>query len=54
VSVLQKLPEHPLELIVAARYDDLFERVAGEWRFIERRTVRHFVGDISRHNRLAL
>jgi 3-phenylpropionate/cinnamic acid dioxygenase small subunit len=54
VSVLQKLPDHALELIVAARYEDAFERVAGEWRFTERRTIRHFVGDISRHNRLAL
>ena len=53
VSVLQKLPERPLELIVAARYDDLFERIDGKWQFIERRAVRHFIGDISRHNRLA-
>lgn len=53
VSVLQKVADHPLEVIVAARYDDTFERVDGVWHFHERRATRHFIGDISRHNRLA-
>jgi len=53
VNVLQKVADRPLEVIVACRYDDVFERISGEWQFIERHAVRHLIGDISRHNRLA-
>lgn len=48
-TVLQALPEHPLQTIVAGRYRDGFERVDGRWRFCTRvMFVEHF-GDVSRH-----
>ena len=48
-TVLQALPGHPLQTIVAGRYRDRFERVDGIWRFCERcMLVEHF-GDVSRH-----
>ena len=52
VSVVQGVPGHPLELIVAARYDDRFAFEGGRWRFAERVASGHLLGDLSRHNRL--
>lgn len=58
-TTLQQVPEHPVEIIATARYNDVFERVEGWWRFT-RRTIRHatidgvnrdFIGDMSRHSR---
>jgi len=51
VTVLQALPELPLQPIVAGRYRDRFERRGGEWRFVERRFITDLVGDVSRHLR---
>ena len=48
-TVLQALPELPLQPIVAGRYEDRFERVANRWRFAERRMFVELVGDVSRH-----
>jgi len=48
-TVLQALPDFPLQTIVAGRYRDRFECVDGAWRFCERcMLVEHF-GDTSRH-----
>lgn len=53
-SVLQALPDFPLQTIVAGRYEDRFERVANRWRFAERRMLVDLVGDVSRHLLIAL
>ena len=49
VTVLQALPDLPLQPIAAGRYHDRFERRGGEWRFSERRIRITLVGDRSRH-----
>ncbi|MGW5782218.1 nuclear transport factor 2 family protein [Streptomyces sp. NPDC003863] len=49
ITVLQALPDLPLQPIVCGRYHDLFERHDGRWRFVERRMRINLVGDVSRH-----
>ncbi|SEM20743.1 nuclear transport factor 2 family protein [Streptacidiphilus jiangxiensis] len=51
VTVLQSLPDLPLQPIAGGRYHDRFERRAGCWRFVERRVVINLVGNVSRHLR---
>lgn len=51
-TVLQAVPGTPLQVIVAGRYHDRFEKVAGVWRFRERRMFMDLVGDLTRHLRL--
>ncbi|MEU5844915.1 nuclear transport factor 2 family protein [Saccharopolyspora shandongensis] len=51
VTVLQALPDLPLQPIAAGRYHDRFECRDGRWRFAERRVRIRFVGDVSRHLR---
>ena len=53
-TVLQGLPDFPLQPIVAGRYEDRFERAGGRWRFAERRMFVELVGDVSRHLLVAL
>jgi 3-phenylpropionate/cinnamic acid dioxygenase small subunit len=53
-TVLQGLPDFPLQPIVAGRYEDRFERAPGGWRFAERRMFVELVGDVSRHLLIAL
>jgi hypothetical protein len=53
-TVLQALPELPLQPIVAGRYEDHFGREDGRWRFRERRMFVDLVGDVSRHLLIAL
>jgi 3-phenylpropionate/cinnamic acid dioxygenase small subunit len=48
-TVLQALPDFPLQPIVAGRYHDRFERVDGHWRFCERKMMPEHFGDMSRH-----
>jgi hypothetical protein len=50
-TVLQALPDLPLQMIVSGRYRDRFERHDGQWRFAERRVLTDLVGDVSRHVR---
>lgn len=47
--VFQALPDFPLQPIIGVRYHDRFARVAGDWRFAERRIDTRLVGDLSRH-----
>ena len=49
VTVLQALPDFPLQIVAAGRYHDRFERRGGEWRFLERRIRITLAGDRSRH-----
>jgi ketosteroid isomerase-like protein len=51
VTVLQALPDLPLQPIVAGRYRDRFQRLDGTWAFVERRFTTDLVGDVSRHLR---
>jgi len=53
-TVVQGVEGAPLQPIVAGRYHDRFERVAGAWRFAERRIHVDLVGDVSRHLRIPL
>lgn len=53
VTVLQALPEQPLQPIAGGRYHDRFERRDGHWIFVERRVRINLVGDVSRHLRQA-
>jgi 3-phenylpropionate/cinnamic acid dioxygenase small subunit len=47
--VLQATPKLPLQPIIAGRYRDQFERVAGAWRFTLREIQIDLVGDLSEH-----
>ncbi|MFJ3672448.1 nuclear transport factor 2 family protein [Streptomyces sp. NPDC090106] len=53
VTVLQALPDLPLQIIAAGRYHDGFSRRDGRWRFTSRRVRITLVGDVSRHLRQA-
>jgi ketosteroid isomerase-like protein len=48
-SVLQARPDLPLQVIVAGRYEDRFERHAGEWRFADRFILTDLVGNLKYH-----
>lgn len=39
----------PLQVIIAGRYEDQFERADGVWRFSERRKFVELEGDLSEH-----
>jgi len=52
-TVLQALPDLPLQIIVSGRYLDRFEHHDGQWRFAERRVRTDLLGDVSRHLRPA-
>ena len=50
-TVLQALPDLPLQPIASGRYQDRLERRSGQWRFVERQVRTDLVGDMSRHLR---
>ncbi len=50
-TVLQALPDLPLQPIASGRYHDRFECRDGQWRFVERRVLTDLVGDMSGHLR---
>jgi 3-phenylpropionate/cinnamic acid dioxygenase small subunit len=51
-TVLQAAPGQPLQVIVAGRYHDTFEKHAGAWRFASRHILMDLIGDLSHHLRL--
>ncbi|MFK0139920.1 nuclear transport factor 2 family protein [Streptomyces murinus] len=51
VTVFQALPELPLQVIAAGRYEDRFARRGGRWGFVERRVRIRLVGDVRGHLR---
>jgi hypothetical protein len=51
VTVFQALPDFPLQPIFCGRYQDRFERVDGNWRWVERRVLGDLYGDVSHHVR---
>jgi 3-phenylpropionate/cinnamic acid dioxygenase small subunit len=50
-TVLQALPDLPLQPIVSGRYHDRFARRDGQWHFVQRSVRTDLVGDVSRHLR---
>ncbi len=48
-TVLQALPDFPLQAVIAGRYQDRFARDAQGWHFQERRIQPELIGDLSRH-----
>jgi ketosteroid isomerase-like protein len=48
-TAVQAVPGFPLQVIVASRHEDSFEKVADGWRFAERRDFRDLSGDLSHH-----
>ncbi len=48
-TVLQALPDFPLQVVVAGRYHDRFTLRGGSWSFSEREVWMDLVGDLSRH-----
>jgi ketosteroid isomerase-like protein len=53
VTVLQARPDFPLQVIATSRHHDSFDKVDGQWRFVERRDATDLVGDMSRHTKTA-
>jgi hypothetical protein len=51
ITVLQALPDFPLQPIFAGRYQDRFARAAGRWRWTRREVIGDLYGDTSRHLR---
>ncbi len=51
-TVLQAAPGAALQVIVAGRYHDRFEKVDGAWRFSARHIFMDLIGDLTRHLRL--
>jgi 3-phenylpropionate/cinnamic acid dioxygenase small subunit len=47
--VVQETPDLPLQVIVAGRYDDRFERAGGEWRFAYRKSHTDLIGQMRGH-----
>ena len=51
-TVLQGAPGQALQVIVAGRYHDRFEKHAGSWRFSARHIFMDLLGDLTHHLRL--
>ena len=52
-TVLQSLPDFPLQPIATGTYSDRFEKRDGCWMLVERSVQTRFAGDTSRHRRPA-
>jgi 3-phenylpropionate/cinnamic acid dioxygenase small subunit len=50
-TVLQATPTLPLQVVIAGRYHDRFERVDGGWRFADRLVLIDLEGDLHEHVR---
>jgi hypothetical protein len=48
-TVIQRLEDFPLQMVIAGRYEDVFEDGDGGWRLAIRREYSDLVGDLSRH-----
>jgi ketosteroid isomerase-like protein len=49
VTVMQALPDLPLQAVAVSVHRDTFAKVDGAWRFTERRDSQALVGDLSKH-----
>ena len=50
-TVMQATPALPLQVVIAGRYEDRFERAGATWRFADRRVHMDLVGNLSQHVR---
>lgn len=50
-TVVQGADDFPLQPIAAGRYHDRFEKVDGEWRFLDRLILGDLQGNLSQHLR---
>lgn len=48
-TAVQATAGFPLQVIVASRHEDTFEKIADRWRFLERRDFRDLSGDLTHH-----
>jgi hypothetical protein len=48
-TVLQCLPDFPLQIVAAGRYHDRFRKADGDWRFVEKILHGDYIADISKH-----
>ncbi len=48
-TVMQSLPDFPLQAIISGRYCDSLQKVNGGWRFATREIIPDLFGDLSRH-----
>lgn len=48
-TVLQSLPDLPLQPIISGRYHDEFEKVDEQWRFSKRTMLPELFGNLSQH-----
>jgi hypothetical protein len=48
-TVLQARPELPLQIVIAGRYEDTFERIDGTWYLTDRFEYCDLMGDLSAH-----
>lgn len=53
VTVLQRAPGHDYQLVVGGRYHDRFERVGGQWRFVEKAIQVDHLNQIELHFKIA-
>jgi hypothetical protein len=51
ITVLQALPDFPLQPIFAGRYRDRFARVDGRWCWTRREVIGDLYGEVSHHVR---
>jgi hypothetical protein len=49
ITVLQALPDFPLQPIFAGRYRDRFTRVGDQWRWVRREVIADLYGNVSHH-----
>ena len=49
VAVFQGRADFPLQVIAISRHQDRFEKLEGDWWFVERRDQQDLVGDLSHH-----
>jgi hypothetical protein len=48
-TVMQSLPDFPLQAIISGSYDDQFEQIENQWQFSCRTMYPALLGDLSRH-----
>ena len=48
-TVFQAAPRLPLQPIACGRYDDVFEKTSGTWRFRSKHIEVTLLGDMSQH-----
>lgn len=54
VIVFQQAGAMPLQPIITGDYQDIFEKVSGQWRFSERHITNDLYGNLSAHGRFTI